>query len=107
MPLYNKLVRDNIPVIIQQAGKVPKTTVLDQDRYVEELKVKLLEEANEILKAEEHNEVVEEAADLLEVLHALLGAKGISLEDIESVRKQKKEERGGFEEKIFLIEVSK
>lgn len=107
MPLYNKLVRNNIPAIIQQAGKVPKTTVLDQDRYVEELKVKLLEEANEILKAEEHNEVVEEAADLLEVLHALLGAKGISLEDIESVRKQKKEERGGFEEKIFLIEVSK
>nr|WP_249275076.1 hypothetical protein [Terribacillus saccharophilus] len=45
MPIYNKLVRDNIPAIIQQAGKVPKTTVLDQDRYVEELKVKLLEES--------------------------------------------------------------
>lgn len=107
MPTYNKLVRDRIPAIIQQAGKAPKTTVLDQDRYVEELKVKLLEEANEILKAEEHNEFVEEAADLLEVLHALLDAKGISLEDIEHARRQKKEERGGFEEKIFLIEVSK
>ncbi|WP_179867280.1 hypothetical protein [Terribacillus saccharophilus] len=32
---------------------------------MEELKVKLLEEANEILKVKEHNEVVEEAADLL------------------------------------------
>lgn len=107
MPTYNKLVRDRIPTIIQQAGKAPKTRVLDEDRYVEELKLKLLEEANEILKADEHNEVVEEAADLLEVLHALLEAKGISLEDIERARLQKKEERGGFEERIFLIEVSK
>ncbi|WP_366248045.1 nucleoside triphosphate pyrophosphohydrolase [Terribacillus aidingensis] len=107
MPTYNKLVRDHIPAIIQQAGKVPKTAVLDQDRYIEELKLKLLEEANEISKAEEHNEVVEEAADLLEVLHALLDAKGISLEDIEYARRQKKEERGGFEDRIFLIEVSK
>lgn len=106
MPTYNKLVRDRIPAIIQQAGKLPKTTVLDQDRYVEELKVKLLEEANEISKAEEHNEVVEEAADLLEVLHAFLDAKDISLEDIERARREKKEERGGFKERYFLIEVN-
>ncbi|MCM3225656.1 nucleoside triphosphate pyrophosphohydrolase [Terribacillus saccharophilus] len=106
MPTYNKLVRDRIPTIIQQAGKAPKTRVLDEDRYVEELKLKLLEEANEILKAEEHNEVVEEAADLLEVLHALLEAKGIALKDIELVRQQKREERGGFEDRVFLIEVN-
>ncbi|MFS0559530.1 nucleoside triphosphate pyrophosphohydrolase [Terribacillus sp. 179-K 1B1 HS] len=106
MPTYNKLVRDHIPTIIQQAGKVPKTTVLDQIRYVEALKVKLLEEADEIHKAEEQNEIVEEAADMLEVLYALLDAKGISLEDIERVREQKREERGGFEEKVFLIEVN-
>lgn len=106
MPTYNKLVRDRIPAIIQQAGKLPKTTVLDQVRYVEELKVKLLEEANELRKADEQNEVVEEAADLLEVLYALLDAKGITLEDIEHVRRQKKKERGGFEERFFLIEVN-
>jgi predicted house-cleaning noncanonical NTP pyrophosphatase (MazG superfamily) len=41
----------------------------------------------------------------LEVIHALSEAHGVSFEELEHVRKTKAKERGGFVEKIFLIEV--
>ena len=45
---------------------------------------------------------IEEMADLLEVLYAICTARGYTLEELESVRKKKAEERGGFAHKIFL-----
>jgi predicted house-cleaning noncanonical NTP pyrophosphatase (MazG superfamily) len=41
----------------------------------------------------------------LEIIHALAEYHGVSIEKVEEVRKQKAEKRGGFKEKIFLIEV--
>ncbi|MFP7492883.1 hypothetical protein SFC66_03765 [Terribacillus saccharophilus] len=64
MSTYNKLVRDQNPNIIHQAGKIPKVKKLNQARYAEELNLKLLEEVSELQKAEEQTEFVEEAADL-------------------------------------------
>lgn len=61
MLIYNKLVRDYIPQIIEQAGRVPEVKLLDQASYTEALKLKLLEEANELRSAEEKTEIVEEA----------------------------------------------
>jgi predicted house-cleaning noncanonical NTP pyrophosphatase (MazG superfamily) len=105
MPIYNKLVRDHIPQIIEQAGKVPKVKILDQASYTEELKLKLLEEANELRTAEEKTEIVEEAADLVEVLYMMLENQGITLEEVEQAREHKKRERGGFKERLFLLEI--
>jgi predicted house-cleaning noncanonical NTP pyrophosphatase (MazG superfamily) len=96
MPVYNKLVRDYIPQIIEQAGKVPELKVLDQASYTEELKLKLLEEANELRTAKKKAEIVEEAADLTEVLFKMLKNQGITYDEVEQVRQQKKLERGGF-----------
>ncbi|TCL53259.1 hypothetical protein EDD69_101267 [Thermolongibacillus altinsuensis] len=48
---------------------------------------------------------IEELADVLEVIYALAEYHGVSLEKLEEVRAQKAEKRGGFKEKIFLIEV--
>jgi predicted house-cleaning noncanonical NTP pyrophosphatase (MazG superfamily) len=48
---------------------------------------------------------VEELADLLEIIQALAKHHGSSIEEVEKVRKEKAEKRGGFEDKIFLIEV--
>lgn len=105
MPIYNKLVRDLIPNIIEGTGKKFSTRILDDEEYVKELKIKSKEELNEYLEATDDESAIEELADLLEIIHALSKCHGADIESIEEVRKQKAEKRGGFKEKIFLIEV--
>lgn len=50
-------------------------------------------------------DAIEELADVLEIIHTLAAYHGTSIEDIERARIQKAEKRGGFKEKIYLIEV--
>lgn len=105
MPTYNKLVRDRVPEIIAGTGKKCSTKTLDQSEFIKELRRKSFEELEEYMNADNHEEALEELADLLEIIHALAETHGASIEKVEELRKQKSEERGGFKEKIFLIEV--
>lgn len=105
MPIYNKLVRDRIPEIINSTGKKSSTKILNEEEYIKELKMKSFEELQEYIDAETSGDAIEELADLLEIIHALAAYHGSSIEDVERVRIQKAEKRGGFKEKIYLIEV--
>ena len=105
MPIYNKLVRDLIPEVITKTGKEFSTRILPEDEYIVELKKKLTEELQEYNEAKTNEEAVEELADILELLHAAVKIHGSSVEKLEEVRKAKAEKRGGFEKRIFLIEV--
>lgn len=105
MPTYNKLVRDKIPEIIKNTGKDFKTEILSNDRYIEELKTKLNEEITEYQETTTDTNALEELADVLELMHALAGVHGASFDEIEKVRKEKAAKRGGFTDRIFLIEV--
>ena len=105
MPVHNKLVRDLIPNIIEKTGKKFSTRILDEEEYVKELKIKSKEELNEYLEAKTDEEAVEELADLLEIIHALTYCHGSTPEKLEQVRQEKSAKRGGFQEKIYLIEV--
>lgn len=98
MKRYDKLVRDNIPEIMISKGCKPVTRVLNDEEYLNELNKKLLEEVNEYLT--DNN--IEELADIKEVFNSILKAKGISTDELESVRLDKAEKRGSFNEKIFL-----
>ena len=64
---------------------------------------KLQEEVQEYLEAQN----VEEIADVLEVLHGIAFCMGVSWDEIETARVHKREERGGFEKGIRLLEVRK
>jgi len=105
MPIYNKLVRDRIPEIIEKSGKKCTMRVLDREEYTAELQKKCREEFDEYLQADTDAEAVEELADLLELIHALAEVHGSSAEEVEQIRKEKAERRGGFQEGLFLIEV--
>lgn len=99
--IYNKLVRDKIPEIIESDGKKCVTEVLSHEQYIEALDRKLGEEL-----AEYHSEpCVEELADLLEVVYAVAAARGYGVEKLEQVRAEKAERRGGFEKRLLLKEV--
>ncbi|MDF9553711.1 nucleoside triphosphate pyrophosphohydrolase [Bacillus tropicus] len=106
MPTYNKLVRDRIPEIIENNGKTFTTRILDEKEYIEEVSKKTQEELAEYLEAESKEHKVEELADLLELVNALAEHEGTTLEEINNIRKKKAEERGGFSNRVFLIEVT-
>ena len=98
---YNKLVRDRIPEIIAATGSRPKTRVLDEAEYISELRRKLLEEVEEFNISND----TEELADILEVLFAIASQMGIEPMLLNELRQSKKDKRGGFEAKVFLINV--
>ena len=97
----NKLVRDRIPEIMERKWDKGEFYIASDVEYWESLKKKLLEEANEVI---EETNIPEELADLLEVIHAICKARWITLEEIEKIRQEKREKRGGFEEKIILTQ---
>ena len=98
---YNKLVRDRIPEIIEASGKRCTTAILSDEEYIRMLDEKLDEEL-----AEYHaDQSMEELADLLEVMHAVVSARGYTWEHVEQIRKDKASDRGGFEKRILLKEV--
>lgn len=99
--IHNKLVRDKIPEIIAAAGKQAKTRVLSDEEYLTELDHKLVEECTEY----QADKSIEEMADVLEVLYAIAEARGFSAKELERVRKEKAENRGGFAKRIFLEKV--
>ena len=98
---YDKLVRDKIPDIIRQAGKQPVADFMSHEAMRDALNRKLLEEVNEYLESSS----VEEMADVLEVLHGIAFYKGISWDTVEAARVHKRDERGGFEKGVRLLEV--
>lgn len=98
--VYNKLVRDKIPEIIEKNGQGCKYRILDDKEYIEMLEKKLFEELSEYLEDKSKGEL----ADLMEVILSVMAARGYSYSEIEDIRLQKREERGGFDKKIMLEE---
>lgn len=95
---YRKLVRDNIPEILEAQGVKGTFHTADHDEYEIELLEKLREEAIEFKNAKS----VEELADLLEVVDAVIALYGWTHEDIQTMKAHKKQERGGFEKHLIL-----
>ena len=98
---YHKLVRDKIPELIEKEGKESVCSILSDEEYLEFLDRKLSEELEEYLE----DKPMEELADLLEVMMAVAKARGSSIEEVEKIRQQKADKRGGFEKRILLEEV--
>ena len=99
--IYNKLVRDRIPEIIESDGRKCTTEILSDDRWLQMLDAKLDEELAEY----QESKSLEELADLLEVMRTVVKARGWSWEQLEQARQEKAVRRGGFEKKILLKEV--
>lgn len=103
--IYNKLVRDNIPQIIEEDNGKPITRILNDEDYKKELEKKLFEEYHEVLETTTSTDRIEELADMLEIMQALAKLENKKLTDIIEVAKVKRLKRGGFDNKIFLEKV--
>ena len=101
MPVYNKLVRDKILEIIKDNGQKSTHKILTAEEYAVELTKKLVEEVEEYKK----DKNTDELADIMEVVYALASLHSCAAEELEKIRAEKAEKRGGFERKIVLVEV--
>ncbi len=99
--VYNKLVRDRIPVIIRQAGGLVRVRRLGRMYAIALLKQKLIEEAFEVWNAAD-KEIGDELADVLDVVEALQNQVEITQDELQRIRENKRSKRGGFDEMWFL-----
>ncbi len=106
MENYNKLVRDKIPEIIESNGAKPITRILDDSEYKIYLEKKLVEETNEVLESKNEDRL-EELADLLEVIKALVVIEGSNIEEVNNIAIAKSIKKGAFNKKILLEKVEK
>lgn len=104
MPSYHKLVRDRIPEIIRQSGKECRARVLAGEELLLHLRDKLQEETAEYLDATSDQASLEELADVVSVIEALLSLHGADWTTLMKVKATKDKARGGFTRGIFLID---
>jgi predicted house-cleaning noncanonical NTP pyrophosphatase (MazG superfamily) len=112
-----KLVRDRIPEIMRAAGETPivrhNLTAAEifralRDKLDEEIAEydraqSFDEETAEYDRAQSFDEEVDELADILEVVYAIARDRGIDRGRVESHRRRKLEDRGGFSQGVWLV----
>lgn len=100
--IVGKLVRDKIPEIIEASGGLADVRRLDGRAFRQALCEKLYEEAGELREASNAADVLDEAADVLEVVRAMAAAYGHDLADVVRAADKKREIRGGFDAHLWL-----
>lgn len=99
LKIYNKLVRDKMPEIIDIDYKICDFEMTDGRRKFRLLQKKLQEEVNEFIA---DNRNIDELTDIMEVVFAIADILGVSEEELLKVRNENREKQGGFEHGIFL-----
>jgi predicted house-cleaning noncanonical NTP pyrophosphatase (MazG superfamily) len=88
-----KLVRDRIPEIVRARGLTPSVRSATREELDLLLRAKIVEEATEFSESGD----IQELADIQEAIMKLLDLRGMTMDQVESVRKHKRDERGGFD----------
>jgi len=102
MKIYNKLIRDKIPEIIEKDNKRAEVVSLDESAFLDALKSKLIEEAQEIQNATDRESMLSEMADLQEVMDYIKTHYNINQMEINTQQALKAFSRGRFEKRLFL-----
>ena len=100
--ILGKLVRDKIPEIIEASGRSAQFRQLRGKAFERALHDKLVEETTELCEAKTAGEVLEEAADVLEVLRAIASGHGHDLSEVIRAADAKRAARGGFDSRLWL-----
>jgi|TARA_Y100000389_G_C17184834_1_gene375846 predicted house-cleaning noncanonical NTP pyrophosphatase (MazG superfamily) len=101
--IYNKAIRDKIPEIIKESGKNCNVKKLDNSEFLIRLEKKLVEELEEYQESKN----VEELADILEVIYRISELKGVVSDELDKIRQKKAEQRGKFDDNLFLVDSDK
>lgn len=99
---HHKLVRDKIPDMIERSQNQYSIEQMTEAEYLQALRAKIVEEAQETASASQE-EILSELADLYEVIDALAIANNLTKEMIIAEQQKRRQERGGFEQRIRLL----
>ena len=91
--IYQKLVRDRIPEIIERDGKIFSVCQVQDDHLRDYAMKKLQEEVQEFIE----DPCAEEAADIMEIFHFICGRMGIKDSEVRAQTTSKRITHGGFE----------
>lgn len=99
-----KLIRDKIAAnMLQEDGGCHSLRQVTNDaEYATLLAAKLDEEVAELKAAQTHEQILEEAADVLEVLTSIVGLSRFKHKDLLSAYRTKQHTHGGFENRYLL-----
>jgi predicted house-cleaning noncanonical NTP pyrophosphatase (MazG superfamily) len=104
--LYFKLVRDDVIDQIEAKGlKVKYRFIEDGQEFIDVVKGKLIEEAKEVDLEDKPEKILEELADVLEVVYAAVEAIGMTRADLRDARSRKIVDKGIFSKRILLESV--
>jgi predicted house-cleaning noncanonical NTP pyrophosphatase (MazG superfamily) len=100
----NKLARDKSLERLKEDGITAQYRMLSGHELREALQKKLVEEAQEVHDANpnDRQEIIDELADVLEVIDGLCKAYGISMQEVLKEKAARRESRGGFEDGFYL-----
>lgn len=98
----DKLWRDKAPSMMEAYGSIIHIKQLSDTEYDTQLRLKLDEETAEVIVAQAHKELLEELADVYEVIDALCALHDISKDELLAVQRKKYESRGGFYERTLV-----
>lgn len=101
---FNKLVRDKVVDNIKYEGEVVNSARLSGEHLLRALKEKLIEEAFEVLDAIDLDSIIDELADVSEVIDGILSNLDESRDKLLQRQKQKREKAGGFKDGTILLE---
>lgn len=100
---FNKLVRDKVPNNIESGGELVNIVKLSGESLLKALKDKLVEEAFEVLDATNTDEILEELADVSEIIEGILAHLGIQKSELIEKQERKNIKAGGFLEGKVLL----
>jgi predicted house-cleaning noncanonical NTP pyrophosphatase (MazG superfamily) len=101
--LQKKLWRNKaVNLMEENHGSTINWRILNDQEFNEHIRIKLLEETKEVIAAQTRLELINEIADVYEVIDALAYLHHITKDDIITAQIQKREHRGGFDERTFV-----
>ena len=100
---YNKLVRDNVPDMIRANRKACEVVqITDMQEFQQELLKKIKEEAASLTLVRTREDFLNEYADLMIVLNAVMQQLEITPEEVSKAKANNYLKKGGFKHKHFL-----
>ena len=99
---YNKLCRDKIPDIIHAKGFECEIREVDHDEYRREIARKVYEEASGVSNHSGKLSLLKELADLVITIDAIKKEYGITDEDVAQAVENSIEDKGGYEDRLYL-----
>ena len=101
--LFDKLVRDKILKKFEDDGVIVHSKIIKNDNdFLEAISQKIVEELDEVFQSETKEELIKELADFEDVFDVFKKLIKVSDEEIDSAKKEKNKEYGGFKKRIAI-----